>query len=178
MRQQVLLLTSVLNRWCHVKSDLLFALEQSLQADLDSDLKTAIRHMLIRIRGGMQIDTALIQFGRYSSHEHFRDLITAIRLNFKHRGNLPLLLESMEWQFFKLEEAYQQRRITNNSEFRTSVIFILLIPLIIAAKFLLSSDLLIEIFFSGTGYLAGIVSIACYLLAVAAIWRIRQKMTL
>lgn len=177
-RRQVLLLTSVLNRWCQVKADLLFAFEQALQADLDTDLKTAISHMLVRIRGGMQIDAALIQFSRFSAHEHFQDLITAIRLNLRHRGNLPLLLESMEWQFFKLEEAYQRRRITNNSEFRTSFIFVMIVPLIITVRIMILPDLLAATFSSNAGKLLGLAALLCYLLAMVILWRIRHKMTI
>lgn len=178
IRQQVLLLTSILNRWCQVRADLLFAFEQSLQTDLDTGLKTAISHMLVRIKGGMQIDSALIQFSKFSSHEHFQDLITAIRLNLRHRGNLPLLLESLEWQFFKLEEAYQQRKITNNSEYRTAMLFAMIIPLIIAGRILAYPENSIDIFKSYTGQMLALASIVIYMLAIVLLWRIRCKMVI
>lgn len=135
MRKQVIILTSALSRWCQVKSDLIYAFEQALQANLSDDLKQAITAMLNRVRGGMSLEQALNKFGNFSQQEQFVDLVAAVKVNARHRGDLPSLMEMLELQFFKLEEAYQQRRISSRTELRSTIICFAASALVFTIRF-------------------------------------------
>jgi Flp pilus assembly protein TadB len=122
MRGQVLLLTSTLNRWCQVRNDILYAFDKALSSDLSPALKKEIQKTLARIKAGMPVEEALSRFSDFSKQEQFIELITALRVSMKHRGDIVSLLENMELQMFKLEEAYQQRRIGNRADLRAAIL--------------------------------------------------------
>ncbi len=178
MRKQVIILTSALSRWCQVKADLIYAFEQSLQADLNDDFKLAIRSMLNRIHGGMPIDLALDKFREYSNQEQFLDLVGAVKANIIHRGDLPVLMEQLELQFFKLEEAYQQRRISNRADLRSVILCFVFGMLLTGIRYAGSSNIRNAFTSSNMGLILMSVSVVSFvfglLLLVAIIKRINE----
>lgn len=128
IRHQTLQLVSLLSRWCQVREDLLFAFEKSLSAGLENPMRQAVSDFLVRARGGMPVERALDFFQVSLEHEHFQDLVTTIRFNFRYRGNLPALLEMMEVQLHKIEEEYTRRRLSNARDLSLTIIILLLVP--------------------------------------------------
>ena len=97
------------------------------------------------------------------------------RTNLRGGGDLPTLLESMEWQFYKLEEAYQNRKVVNASDFRTTVLFVLVVPVItIGRNYFWSGGLTLLPATGGTGLI--LVGTCSYLIALAVLVRIRKKL--
>lgn len=159
-------LTSLLNRWCQVRENLLYAFEHCLDSSLAQPLKQAIRDLLTRIRGGMLPDDALRLFAEYSKDEYFQDLIFALRFNFRHRGNLPALLELLEIQQNKLEEASNDRRISNRNDLRLSTGLIIAVPILFLIRISLTPSLL-SLFVSQTlGQALLFIALLCYLTAL------------
>ena len=92
-------------------------------------MRQAVADFLCRVRGGMEIGQALDLFQDTLDHENLRDLITAIRFNFRHRGNLPALLEALEVQLHKIEEEYNRRRLSNARDLSLTLMILMLVPL-------------------------------------------------
>ena len=113
IRQQTLLLAGQLSRWCQVREDLLHAFDKCLESGMDQPMRSAVSDLVTRLRSGMAVDEALDSFQQAFSHEHFQDLVIAIRFNFRYRGNLPRLLEHLEWQLNRIEEEYTRRQLSN-----------------------------------------------------------------
>jgi len=97
-------------------------------------MRQAVADFLSRVRGGMEIGQALDLFQDTLDHENLRDLITAIRFNFRHRGNLPALLESLEVQLHKIEEEYNRRRLSNARDLSLTLLILALVPLFFALR--------------------------------------------
>jgi Flp pilus assembly protein TadB len=145
----------------------MFAFERCVDSNLSDPLKQAIRDLLTRIRGGMQPDEALAYFQKFSPQEHFQDLIFAVRFNFRHRGNLPTMLELMEIQQNKLEEAYNERSISNRADLMIASGLLLAVPFLFGWR-MLADQAARDLFLGspiGFGLLAA--SVLCYGVAVA-----------
>ncbi len=103
---------SILNRWCAVKEDIVYAFEKSLDSGIDQTLKIYVRDMLIQVNGGISPIQALNMLDYKVDNPQFHDFITNIKQNMRHRGNIRLLLTNMETQFYKMEEEYNRRNIS------------------------------------------------------------------
>ena len=169
MRKQVIILTSALSRWCQVKADLMFAFEQSLNADLTENLKQSIRDMLSRVRGGMPLEKALNRLSDFSDQEQFLDLISAVKVNARHRGDLPALMEMLELQFFRLEEAYQQRRISSRSDLRSTILCFVVGLIVFAGRFISSTVVRASFLETEIGIVLLAASIGCYFLGLISL---------
>ncbi|MDD2534708.1 MAG: hypothetical protein PHC86_08415 [Eubacteriales bacterium] len=174
-RLETLQLTSLLSRWCQVRENLLYAFEKCLDSSLSTPLKQAIRDLLTRMRGGMVPDDALKLFAKHSDCEHFQDLVFALRFNFRHRGNLPALLELLEIQQNKLEEAYHDRQISNQMDLRVAGGLLAAVPLLFFLRFLANSSIstLFLQHVMGVGLLLG--GAVSYTLAVAWYFKIQRQ---
>lgn len=170
-RTETLQLTSLLSRWCQVRENLLYAFEHCLDSSLSTPLKQAIRDLLTRIRGGMQPDDALVMFAGYSKTEHFQDLVFALRFNFRHRGNLPALLELLEIQQNKLEEAYNDRQISNRNDLRITLGLLILVPVLLIGRMSRQASIRQAFLTRGLGLTLLFASLICYGLAI--LWYIR-----
>lgn len=135
IRQQTLQLVSLLCRWCQVREDLLFAFDKSLASGLEQPMKQVVQDFLTRIRGGMDMEQALDLLQHSLDHEHFQDLVLAIRFNFRHRGNLPVLLEHLELQLNQIEEEYTRRRLSNARDRNLARLILGAVPVIFMIRF-------------------------------------------
>lgn len=148
IRQQTLQLAGLLARWCQVREDLLYAFEKSLETGVDQPMRQCILDFLTRVHGGMTIDQALDQMQTAIAHEHFHDLILTIRFNFRYRGDLPALLENMEWQLSRIEEEYIRRRLSNARDRNLTLLILAAAPLLLAGRCLFQPE--IRQLFTGT----------------------------
>lgn len=171
---QILQLTSMLNRWCQVREDLLYAFSQCRFSDLDENLKDAIQDMLTRVQSGMSLEDSINLLKDYSDNEQFQDLVTAISVNLRYRGNLPALLENMEYQFNRLEEAYQQRKISMAADFRLTIILLMAVPVITAFRLPAAGIGIQDFFVPGPGLFCLLVGALCYGLAALALLKIKS----
>jgi Flp pilus assembly protein TadB len=137
-RLEILQLTSLLNRWCQVRENLVYAFERCTDQSLSPALNQAIQDLLTRIRGGMPPEQALAIFQKYSALEAFQDLMIALRFNFRHRGRLAAMLDLLELQQNKLEEAYSDRSISNRTDLLLCGLLLFSVPVILAARLLTS----------------------------------------
>lgn len=166
IRQQTLQLVSLLNRWCQVREDLMFALEKTLGSGLEDPVHQAVGDLLARLRGGLPVDQALDLFQKNFDHEQFQDLIVAIRFNFRYRGDLPALLSQLEVQMHKVEEEYTNRRLSNARDRKLTLAILLVVPLFMALRLggsqllwhqFLDSPIGLALLFAGlAAYLSGV----------------------
>lgn len=177
MRQQTLQLASLLSRWCQVREDLIFAFEKSLETGLEDPMRQAVSDLLIRVRGGMPHDQALDLMQSSINHEHFQDLITAIRFNFRHRGDLPALLEQIEIQLNRIEEEFQRRRLSNARDSGLTIAILLAVPALFAIRLLTSEELRLIFFDSMIGQVLLLVGLLSYLAAIAGLLITRRRIT-
>ncbi len=164
-------LVCLLARWCQVREDLLYAFEKSLATGLEDPMRQAVADFLSRVHGGMSIDLALDRFQANFAHEHFRDLVTAIRFNFRHRGNLPALLEQLEVQMHRVEEEYTRRRLSNARDMGLTLMILLLVPSFTVLRlialpsvgqlFLANSIGVLLLAAGSAAYLAALLSVFC-----------------
>lgn len=118
----------ILNRWCTIKEDILYAFEKSLDSGLSEPLKSFVSDTVIQIKTGIEPCSALEMLGiRVNSHM-FDDFITNIRQVIKNRGDIKRLLSIMEEQFYKMEEEYNRRKI---STYKDRVVIYLVMTLVI-----------------------------------------------
>lgn len=126
---------SVLNRWCSVKEDIMYAFEKSLGSGIGEPLETFIRDMLIQVNSGMDASEALDILQLKVGNPHFDDFILNIKQNLKHRGDTTKLLTNLENQFFRIDEEYNRRRISTYKD-RVLLYFIMIGVLVIAYFFI------------------------------------------
>lgn len=162
-RRRLLELVGMLNRWCSVREDLLYAFEKSLSAGLGEPMRSHVRDLVTRIRGGMGMERALEMFGQAADHPQFRDFVLAVRFNLRYRGDLPKFLEGMESQLGRVEEEYARRRISTARDRAVVLGVLAVVPL--AAMWMLSGDVAARTLFldTGIGSLAAQVGVGLYL---------------
>jgi len=170
-RMEILQLTSLLNRWCQVRENLMYAFERCLDSPLSPSLNRAIQDLLTRIRGGMPPDQALEMFQAYSDLESFQDLVIALRFNFRHRGRLPALLELLEIQQNKLEEAQNDRRIGNRSDLILAVLLTGAVPILFGIRLASSAETRQLFLKQATGPLLLVLAALAYAGAVLVLTR-------
>ena len=161
-------MAGLLARWCQVREDLLYAFEKSLETGIEPPMRQCVQDFLTRVRGGMTIEQALDQMQHAFEHEHFRDLIMTIRFNFRYRGDLPALLENMEWQLERIEEEYARRHLSNVRDRNLTASIIIGAPLLLLGRSLFQPAIgrlifqtpigLAMLIFSGLAVTAAIVS--------------------
>lgn len=103
---------SVLNRWCSVKEDIMYAFEKSLGSNVGEPLQTFIRDMVIQVNRGMDASDALDMLQMKVDNPQFRDFIVNIKLSLRHRGDIIKLLTNLENQFYRIDEEYNRRSIS------------------------------------------------------------------
>lgn len=177
IRQQTLQLASLLSRWCQVREDLIYAFEKSSESGLENPMRQAVTDLLTRVRGGMPPDRALDLMQRSIRHEHFQDLITAVRFNFRHRGNLPALLEQLELQLHRIEEEYDRRRLSNARDVGLTILILLVVPVLFLFRLLTSAEIGAVFLESSFGLAALIGCALSYFAAVLAFLVIRSKIS-
>jgi len=175
IRQQTLLLITLLNRWCQVREDLLFAFERSLDTGLDEPVRTYVDDLVVRIRGGMPVDEALSLFQSCSDQEHFQDFVIAIRFNFRYRGNIAALMDILEMQMNRVEEEYVRRRISSSRDRSLTVGIMLAAPFLYL--FILLRNPINRSFFFDTamGWLSLLIAVLAYLSGLALFWSVNRQ---
>jgi len=155
----------------------MFAFEKCQSAGLEDPMQQAVTDLVVRVRGGLPVDQALDLMLEHVVHENFRDLITAIRFNFRHRGDLPALLEQLETQLHRIEAEYERRRLSNARDFSLTLMILCLVPLVILGRLLIDPS-------QGAMFLAHPVGVALlpvcllsYLSALAGIFFIQRRIT-
>ena len=126
---------SVLNRWCSVKEDIMYAFEKSLDSSVGEPLQTFIRDMVIQVNRGMETSNALDMLQMKVDNPHFRDFIVNIKLSLRYRGDIIKLLTNLESQFYKIDEEYNRRNISTYRD-RLLIYFIMFGVLVTAYFFI------------------------------------------
>ncbi len=115
-RRRLLELVGLLNRWCAVREDLLYAFEKSAASGLGEPMRGHVRDLVTRIRGGMGVERSLEMFGDVADQAQFREFVTSVRFNLRYRGDLSKFLEGTETQLGRIEEEYNRRRISTSRD--------------------------------------------------------------
>lgn len=115
-RKQQLELVSMLNRWYQVKEDMLYAFEKCGESTIGEPTRGYVKDFIARIKGGLNIDTALELFADSYSNKEFKNFATQIRFNMKYRGNTGELLDNLESQFSRIDEEYTRRKIESSKD--------------------------------------------------------------
>jgi Flp pilus assembly protein TadB len=126
---------SVLNRWCSVKEDIMYAFEKSLDSSIGEPLRTFIRDMVIQVNRGMEPTEALDMLQLKVDNPQFRDFILNIKMSMKHRGDIIKLLTNLEEQFYRIDEEYTRRSISTYKD-RLLIYFIMFAVLAVAYFFI------------------------------------------
>ncbi len=158
-RRRLLELVGLLNRWCAVREDLLFAFEKSLETGLGEPMRGHVRDLVTRIRGGMGVEAALERFGEVSDHPQFKDFVTSVRFNLRCRGDLARFLEGTETQLGRIEEEYNRRRISTARDRAVVLGVIAAVPF--AALAMLSGGGSAQELFLGTPLGRSVLEIGC-----------------
>ena len=175
IRQQTLQLVSALNRWCQVREDLLYAFRKYLEQDVEPPLRDVVAAFLARVEGGMPVDQALDLMQHDAGHEHFLDMVTAIRFNFRYRGDLPALLDHLEWQLNRVEEEYIRRSLTSARERRITAVVLLAVPAFCLLRLMFHQTTRHLLLNTASGRLLLAASALIYLLAVVFFLLLQQS---
>ena len=103
---------SVLNRWCNVKEDIVYAFEKSIDSGIGEPLSTYVRDLVIQIKRGLDINEALDILQMKIDNIQFRDFIINIQQNIRQRGDIRKLLANLEDEYYRLEEEFMRRKIS------------------------------------------------------------------
>ena len=175
IRQQTLQLTNSLSRWCQVREDLLYACQKCLDGGLDQPMRAAVSAFVTRVRGGMAVEQALDLMRQNISHEHFQDLLVALRFNLRYRGDLPMLLEHLAWQLNRIEEEYTRRKLSNAHDRQLTGLVLLAVPASCLLRLGTSPGLLQLFTVSPAGRMLSAFGILSYLAAVAAFCLLQHR---
>ncbi len=126
---------SVLNRWCTVKEDIIYAFEKSLGSNIGEPLQTFVRDMVIQVNRGMDPCEAMDMLRIKVDDPQFSDFAVNIKLSIQHRGDIKKLLTNLENQFYKIDEEYNRRKISTYKD-RMLIYFIMFAVLAIAYFFI------------------------------------------
>jgi len=125
----------------------------------------------------MAIDQALDLMQKSLDHEHFQDFVASIRFNLHYRGNLPALLEHLEWQMSRIEEEYVRRRLSNARDRTLTLLILLAVPACCAIRLCGNADSRNLFLNSPSGLALAILSAAVYALSVTAFILIQNKIS-
>lgn len=139
---------SVLNRWCSVKEDIIYAFEKSLDSGIGEPLHTFIRDMVIQVNRGMDTSEALDMLQLKVDNPQFEDFIINVKQSIKNRGDIRKLLTNLEDQFYKIDEEYNRRRISTYKDRMT--IYLVMFGVIVTAYLFIKSAAKVEAFYMGT----------------------------
>ena len=161
-RKQQLELVSMLNRWYQVKEDLLFAFEKCGESTIGEPTKGYVKDFIARIKGGLNIDTALELFADSYSNKEFKNFATQIRFNMKYRGNTGELLDNLETQFSRIAEEYTRRKIESSKDRSYLYGIFLITPIITVIVFVMNPSARSLFFKESIGMLLCMIAILSY----------------
>ena len=123
----------------------------------------------------MPIDTALALFQANSDQEQFQDFVVAIRFNFRYRGNIAALMDTLELQMNRIEEEFIRRRISSSRDRSLSIGIMVASPLLYLL--ILLKNPLNRAFFMDTvlGGLTLAIAALAYLTGVALFWSVHRQ---
>jgi len=124
---------SVLNRWCSVKEDIIYAFKKSLDSGIGEPLQTFVRDMVTQVDRGMEPEEALDILQLKVDNSHFKDFVLNIKLSMRHRGDITKLLSNLEDQFYRIDEEYNRRRI---STYKDRMLIYFVMVSVLAAVFI------------------------------------------
>lgn len=127
---------SVLNRWCSVKEDIMYAFEKSLGSNVGEPLQTFIRDMVIQVNRGMDASDALDMLQLKVDNPQFRDFIVNIKQSIRHRGDIIKLLTNLENQFYRIDEEYNRRSISTYKD--RLLIYCIMFGVLVTAYFFIN----------------------------------------
>ncbi len=127
---------SVLNRWCSVKEDIMYAFEKSLDSNIGEPLQTFIKDMVIQVNRGLEPSEALDMLQMKVDNSQFRDFIVNIKLSLRNRGDIIKLLTNLENQFYKIDEEYNRRNISTYKD--RMLIYVIMFAVLIVAYFFIN----------------------------------------
>lgn len=175
IRQQTLQLVSSLSRWCQVREDLLYGFQKCLEGGLEQPLRGEVEAFITRIQGGLSVDEALNLMEKSLQHEHFQDLVTAIRFNFRYRGDLPALLGHLEWQLNRIEEEYTRRKLSHAHDKKVTQLILLSVPVCVAFRFGTKPDLAALFTENKSGPFFLLIGFIFYLISVVTFIWVQKK---
>ena len=112
VRRKLADFVSVLNRWCAVKEDVVYAFEKSLTSGIGEPLKTYARDFVVQVKRGLDVQEAFEILAMKVDSAQFKDFVLNISENMKHSGDLRKLLSKLEDEYYRLEEEYSRRKIS------------------------------------------------------------------
>lgn len=158
-----------------MREDLLYAFERSRDTGLEEPMRSYVDDLAARIRGGMPVDVALALFQACSKQEHFQDFVIAIRFNFRYRGNVAALMDTLEMQMNRVEEEYVRRRISSSRD-RSLTVGIMLAAPFLYLLILLRNPLNRYFFFeTAMGGFSLLIAILAYLSGLALFWSVSRQ---
>jgi len=137
-RREVYSYVSALKAWSNVKSDIIYIFDKASQ-DAAGPLGNFSRQMVAQIRGGLPAEVALEILRLKVNNQYFDTLILNISQAFTNQGDLTKLLSNLEKEAFRLERAYNTRKIKTLMD-RTMVFLLLMITLTIAIYLLTTNE--------------------------------------
>ena len=176
IRQQTLQLVSALNRWCQVREDLLYAFQKSLDHGLSAPMRPVVTHFVTRVNSGMSVEQALSLMENSLDQEHFRDLMSAIRFNFRFRGDLPKLLSHLEWQMNRIEEEYTRRKLSQARDRRWTIGVLAAVPASCLIRFVLQPSVRQALIGNTIGHVCLLAGASLYMISLTAFFVIERKL--
>lgn len=136
-RREVYSFVSSLRTWSNVKSDIIYIFDKASQ-DSVGPLGIFSKQMVTQIRGGLPPEVALEILRLKVNNHYFDTLILNISQAFINQGNLTKLLINLEKEAFRLERAYNSRKM--KTLMNRSMVFVLFITTLSMAIYLLTSN--------------------------------------
>jgi Flp pilus assembly protein TadB len=148
VRRKLAEFISVLGRWCAVKEDIFYAFEKSVESNIGMPLKSFIRDMVIQVDRGIEPLEALDILMLKVDNAQFKDFIVNIKQNIRHRGDIRKLLTNLEYQFYKIEEEYNRRKISTYKD--RLLVYCIMFAVLFTGYFFMKSNPAIKDFYLGT----------------------------
>lgn len=147
IRKQMCDFIAVLNRWYHVREDIIFAFAKTAESGIAEPLRTICGEFAIQVNAGMDPYLALNIMNQKVDNPQFYDFIINIRQNLKFRGNVIKLLCNLEEQFSKLNEEFERRKLSTYKD-RILIYCVMFAVLFIGGFFLKFNQQAMEYYFT------------------------------
>lgn len=109
LSNDILKFISILNRWIHVKEDIVFGFSKAREEQFHYPLDEMIHTFVVQIKSGMMVEDAFNSIIYRVDNQLLKEIFINLRQVNKRRGDLRKLLENYEQEIYKLESEFDKR---------------------------------------------------------------------
>ncbi len=164
---------STLKSWANMKTDMLFIFSKTAEGST-GPLATHTRQLVVQIKSGLSPQVALELMRLKVNNHYFDTFILNVSQAFENQGDIVALLSKLEKEAFRLEKAFNDRKIRTLLD--RALVFGFMIVTVLIAVYMLVSNVAVRATFvdSVPGQIVLAVSSTLFAIGVVMLFRITK----